>query len=119
MALECPDGKFIESRREDNGGRLLDQLQHFESIDLRHLDVEEDKSRLVLLDRFYPFEAVIAFGGHRYLEIGLQVFFYDQSCERFVVDYDGLYHWGIFTIMVNRFVFSMRVSSRSVLANNK
>src|ERR1700688_254741 len=92
MALEGADSVFVKGGREDDPGRILDQLQHFKAVDLRHLDVQEDEIGLVLLDRLQPLEAVIALLRDIDLGIVLQVFFYDQSRQRLVIDNYSLYH---------------------------
>jgi hypothetical protein len=61
VGLECADGIFIVGGGEDDGGRVFDELEHFESVDLWHLDIEEDEVGVVLLDRLKSFKSVVAF----------------------------------------------------------
>ena len=79
VGLEGADGVFIEGGGEDDGGRVFDELEHFEAIDLWHLDIEEDEVGVVLLDRLEPFETVVAFLEHGDIGVGLK---YSQTMSR-------------------------------------
>jgi hypothetical protein len=133
VSFEGADGVFVEGGGEDDGGGLFDELEHFEAVDLGHLDVEEDEVGVQLLDGFDAFEAVAAFLDDLDPGIVLEVFADDQTGEGFVVDEDGPdgcgrdagwcgcgVAWcqcccGIFTVVVNK-LLSIWVSSRSGLA---
>lgn len=135
VSLEGLDGIFIEGGGEDDIGRIVHELQHFEAIDLRHLDVQEDKIGVVLLDRFDAFETVVAFLQHGDVGVGLKIFLNDHPREGFVIDDNGpdgagasgggrvgvtlsVCHCGIFTMVMKR-LLSTRVSSRSGRVNNR
>src|ERR1700759_2025281 len=92
MRLESTDGVFVKSRSKDDCRWLFDQFQHFKSVDLGHLDIEEDKIGMVLLDGLDAFETIGTFLHGGYLRIGLEVFLYDQSRQWLVVNYNGFYH---------------------------
>ena len=53
---------------------MINELQHFKTIDLRHLYVEENEIRLILLDGLYALKTVIAFLKGFYLRKRFQVF---------------------------------------------
>jgi hypothetical protein len=55
---------FVKGGRKDDGRRVFDEFEHFESIDLWHLDVEENEIGMELLNGLQTFEAVIAFLEH-------------------------------------------------------
>ncbi len=59
MGFECFDGIFIEGGRENYGGRLFDQFQHFKPIDLWHLDIQENQIGFVLCYGLYTLKPVV------------------------------------------------------------
>jgi len=62
VGLEGADSVFVEGGGEDDGGRVFDEFEHFEAVDLWHLDIEEDEVGVEAVDLFYPFGGVCGFG---------------------------------------------------------
>jgi len=86
MGLEGADGVFVEGGGEDHGGRVLNKLEHFEAVDLRHLDIQKNEVGVELLDGLEPFKTVVAFLQDGDIGIRLQIFADDEAREGFVVD---------------------------------
>ena len=62
VRVERPHRVLIVGRHENHRDRWVDQFQHLEAIQLRHLHVQEHQVRLVLRDRLHRLESVGAFG---------------------------------------------------------
>src|ERR1017187_8300159 len=62
LRVERPDGVLVVSGRENHGRPRLDQLQHFEAVELGHLHVQEQKVGRRLGDGLHGIEAVGALG---------------------------------------------------------
>ena len=89
VGLEGADGVFVKGGGEDDGGRVFDEFEHFEAVDLRHLDIEEDEVGMVLLNRFQALKSVIAFLNYGDIRVRLEVFANDHAREGLIVDEDG------------------------------
>ena len=74
------------------GAQLIDQLQHFKSIDLGHLNVKEDKLRLVLHHCFHTFKAIAAFLHDLHLSKVCQVFGNNRAGQGLIINYQDLDH---------------------------
>src|SRR5215831_8533944 len=119
MFFKCLDGIFIERSCKNNGRGLIHQLQHFKTIDLWHLYIQEYEVRLMLHDGLDAFKSIIAFLNKLYFLVILQVFFYYRTREWFIIYYYCLDHaCGIFKIVVKIFLSAM-VLRRSFLPNNR
>ena len=62
VRVEGADGVLVVGGGEDDGRAGIDQLQHFEAIELGHLHVQEQQIGSGLGDGFHGIEAVGAFG---------------------------------------------------------
>jgi len=60
---------------------VFDQLQHFKSVDLRHLYVQKNKIGFVLGNGLHTLEAVVAFCNDLHVGMGLEVFFNNTPRE--------------------------------------
>ena len=79
------DSILIKGCSKDHCRRLFNQFQHFEAVDLRHLDIQENKIGFVLRYSFDPFEAIVAFLCNGYLWKSLQIFSYNTSRQRLII----------------------------------
>ena len=94
MHLECAQRVLVVRRDEHDDRRAIEQLQHFESVELRHLNVEEKDVGIVLRDRADRFEAIRGFGDDLEVLVRTEVFAKDVAGERLVVNDDGSNHAG-------------------------
>ena len=79
---------------EDDDRRAVEQLQHFEAVELRHLDVEQEEVGIVLGDCLHRFESVRALGDDLAVLIRGQEFAQQLARRQFVVDDYGADHRG-------------------------
>src|SRR6266700_6457758 len=119
VIFEGFNGIFVKCGSKNYCRWLFHQFQHFEPVDLWHLNIQENKIGLLLQNGLNPFKAIITFLHQVNLCKGLQVFFYNRSCQWFIIYNNCLDHaCGIFMVVVNR-LFSLWVVSRSFLANSR
>src|SRR5690606_40903239 len=102
-SFKCLDGILIESSRENNRGRVVHKLKHFKAVDLRHLNIQENKVRLMSCNRLDAFESIIALLDHFNIGVASKILQDDSPGEGFVVDKQSPDHavWGILTLVIN------------------
>ncbi len=91
MGIKGFDGVLFKCRCKNYLWRIVYQFQHFKSVDLWHLNIQENKVWLMELNGFHAFKTIVALFCHGYARVGLQVFFYHHACKGFVV-YDYYFH---------------------------
>ena len=74
---------------EHDGGLLVEELEHLEAVQLRHLHVEEEDVGRELRDRLHRLEAVRALADDHDLGIALQLLPQRAARELLVVDDEG------------------------------
>src|SRR5207253_10444766 len=79
---------------KDDDRRAIEQRQHFEAIELRHLDVEEENVGIALRHLADGLESVGALGDDLEVFFRSEIFAKDIASERFVVDNQGPNHVG-------------------------
>src|ERR1051325_739649 len=79
---------LVMRRDEDDGRRAIEQREHFEAVELRHLDVDEEDIGIVLRHGANGFESVRAFGDDLEFFVGSEVLAQHVARERLVVDDD-------------------------------
>src|SRR5690606_5453757 len=101
MLLKRPDGMIVKSSRKNNGWLVVDDFQHFKTIDFRHLYVQKYDIRLVLHNCLGSFETVVALGHYGYLRIAFEVLRHHAPCQRFIIyQYRFHHNWGILIMLV-------------------
>ncbi len=86
--FERADRIFVVRRDEDDQRRAVEQLQHFEPVELRHLDVEQQDVGIVLGDGLDRFESVGALRHELDIRLRAEVLANQLARERLVVDHD-------------------------------
>ena len=86
LRVEGAHGVLIVGGDEDHGRLGVDQLEHLEAIELRHLDVEENKVGRKFVDGLDGFEAVAALGRDFDFGMGGKEFAKIAARQFFVVD---------------------------------
>ena len=89
MDFEGAECVLIVCGDEDDGVIGADEFEDFETIELRHLDVEENEVGVEFIDGFHGLEAVGAFGDDFEVGVGGDEFAKDGAGEFLVVDDDG------------------------------
>lgn len=72
--LERADGVRIVSGDENNRWRGIESLEHFEPIELGHLNIQKDEIRVSFGDGFHGLKTVGAFGDDFDLRVGREIF---------------------------------------------
>src|SRR5690606_16490853 len=104
---------------EDHRRLIIDDLQHLEAIDFRHLDIQENDIGLILHDGFCTLKTVVAFGHDGHLGVSLKVLGNHASRQGLIINqYRFNHNWGILIMLVKIWLVD-RVSNRSVRPNNK
>ena len=85
MDLERLERVVVEGGDEDDRLIASDELEHFEAIELRHLDVEQEQVRLEIRDGLDRLEAVGALGDDLHLVHVSQKFAHDSPRELLIV----------------------------------
>ncbi len=83
--FERPNRESIVRGNEHHGPVRANQLQHFKTVELRHLDIEEQQIGFELCGKFDCLEAVRAFGDDFNVCMGGNVLAKNLPCEVFVV----------------------------------
>ena len=86
--LKCSERKLVVRRRKNNHHVALDQLQHFKSVQLWHLNVEKQDVRLQFRDDFYGVETVAALGHDVDVAVLRKEFAHNLPRKRLIVDDD-------------------------------
>ncbi len=81
-------------RHEHDDRRAVKQRQHLETVELRHLDVEEEDVGIVLRHRAHGLESVRAFGSDLEVLVGGEILPQDVAGRRLVVNNHGADHAG-------------------------
>ena len=63
MDVEGAEGVLVVRRHENHVHLAANEIENFEPIQARHLDIEEDQVRLLLGDGLYGFKSVRALAG--------------------------------------------------------
>src|SRR6202034_2802075 len=96
--LEGADRERVVGRDENYGAVRADQLENFEAIQLRHLNIEKQQVRLEFRGGFHGLEAVGALGhdfdlgmlGEKFAEnLARQIFVVDDHGTNFLVRFHG------------------------------
>src|SRR4051812_24896758 len=98
---------------------MIQQLKHFKSINLRHLYIKKKKIRLMLHNCFHSFKTIIAFSDKFYMWNILQIFLYDCSCQRLIINNNCSYHFCGIMIEVMKIFSFITVDKRSFLENKR
>src|SRR4030095_11313769 len=72
--VEGADRVLVVGRNEDDVRLASDQIEPFESVQARHLDIQQQKIRLQVGDRFDSLETIPALGNDFKIEGILKVF---------------------------------------------
>ena len=88
MNLEGTQCVLIVGSGEDDRHLSAYELQHFEAVQLRHLDVQEEQIRLQFGDRLHGFKSISTLGDDLYFRVLGQKLTYHLTREIFVVDDD-------------------------------
>ena len=88
MHVEGAQRVLVVGGREDHRYRAAQQLQHFEAIELRHLDVEEHQVRRQLGHRLHGVETVAALGHDAHALVRAEVLAHDAAGQGLIVHDD-------------------------------
>lgn len=108
MGIEGAHGVLVVCGDEDDCGTGIDQFEHLETVEFRHLDVEEEEVGRGLGDRLDGFETVGAFRDDLDLRACSDQFAKKASCQFFVI----YYHRAQCTFLNHQRRFIKGVSSR-------
>ena len=84
--LERPHRVLIVSRDENHRDSRIDQLQHLEAVEFRHLYVQKHQIRLLLRDGLDRLETVRAFRRHLHAPVRVQILAQQLPRQRLVID---------------------------------
>ena len=86
MHFECAQRVLVICRDEYHADVRTDKFQNLETIQLRHLNIEEYKVRIRLCDHSYRFKAVATFANNLDLRVRLQHLADHLARQIFIVD---------------------------------
>src|SRR3981189_74089 len=89
MDFKCAQGVFVEGGDEHDRPIGADQLQYFESIQLRHLNVEENKIGIQFGHGFDSFESIRALSDNLDFRMTCKELQQHLAREFLIVDNDG------------------------------
>src|SRR5947209_3136495 len=119
MCFKSFDGKLFKGSGENDVWRSFYQFEHFKPINFRHLYIQKNQFRLMLVKSLNAFEAIITFPYHIYIRISLEIFFYNTSRQGLVIN-NYCFHifCGIMTVVI-KISLVLDVVNRSCLANRR
>src|ERR1017187_6152572 len=85
VSVKGPHGVLVPGGHKDDGRTGLDQLQDLETIELRHLDIEEEDVRTGFPDGFDRLEAVGTFGRDLHFRMWTEHFPEEQARQLLVI----------------------------------
>ncbi len=74
-------------REHDAGGIAADELQYFETVQFRHLNIQKQQVRLQFVRRLHRLQTIGAFGHHPHVAMVLQIFPDQRASRSLIVDY--------------------------------